>query len=623
MRSVFGALTAILVALAAATMTGQQPQAPQPPAGGGGPGGFGGGGLRGQFPPRDTQPMPTGTARIRGRVLAADTGTPLRRAQVRLTSQNIRNAKTATTDTEGRFDLSELPAGRYTLAVSKAGYLTLQYGQRRPLEPGKPIDLSEGQLLDRTDVLLPRGGVVTGRIVDEYGEALPDATVQALRYQYVGGQRQLAPAGRAAQTDDIGQYRIFGLPPGDYYVTAATRTPMAAIQAATDTFTFVAAPPGVGAPFDPAAAAGLQAVREAIGGSDDELTGYAPTYYPGTATLTDAQRVTIGVGEEMPGISFSMTLAKLAKISGTVIDSQGQALARGVVVIRPNRGGPMFMRGGMNGGGVNGGAFTINGVPPGDYMLQVRSGGPGPGRGGPGGPGRGDAEFANVHVSVNGSNIDGLVIATTTGATVAGRVTFGNSRTPANLSSVRVTAASTDADQGPPIGAGALSTAADGTFELRGLGGSVLFRVANPPSGWTLKAVRLEGADITDTPHEFKGGETITGLEIELTDKPTRINGTVTGTGSDSIKDYAVVVFTDDNDHWVPQSRFVRAGRPDQDGHFQITGLPPGRYLAVALEYLEQGSEMDPDLLEQLKTKGTSFTLDEGETHQLNLKLSL
>lgn len=623
MWSVSRTLTAILIALAAVTMTAQQPQAPQPPAGGGEPGGFGGGGLRGQFPPRDTRPAPTGTARIRGRVLAADTGAPLRRAQVRLTSQNIRNAKTATTDTEGRFDLSELPAGRYTLAVSKAGYLTLQYGQRRPLEPGKPIDLSEGQLLDRTDVLLPRGGVVTGRIVDEYGEPLADATVQALRYQYVGGQRQLAPAGRAAQTDDIGQYRIFGLPPGDYYVTAATRTPMAAIQAATDTFTFVAASPGVGAPFDPAAAAGMLAVREAIGGTDNDLTGYAPTYYPGTSTLPDAQRVTIGVGEEMPGISFSMTLAKLARISGTVVDSQGTAVARGMVMIRPSRGGPMFMRGGLNGGGVNGGAFTINGVPPGDYMLQVRSGGPGPGRGGPGGPGFGAAELANVPIAVNGSDIDGVVIATTAGATAAGRVTFGNSRPPANLSSVRVMAASTEADQMPPIGPNASGTNADGTFELRGLGGSVLFRVANPPAGWTLKAVRLDGADITDAPHDFKGGETVTGLEVELTDKPTRINGTVTGTQNASIKDYAVVVFSDDDARWVPQSRFVRAGRPDQDGHVQITGLPPGRYLAVALEYLEQGSEMDPDLLEQLKPKATSFTLDEGETHQLDLKLSL
>ena len=625
MRSVLSALTAILLALTVATISGQAPQGQQPPAGGGLGGLGGGGGLRGQFqfPPRDTRPAPTGTARIRGRVLAADSGAPLRRAQVRLASQDIRTAKNATTDTEGRFEFTDLPAGRYSLTVSKAGYLTLQYGQRRPLEPGKPLDLAAAQVLDKTDVLLPRGGAVTGRIVDEYGEPLADATVQALRYQYVGGQRQLAPAGRTAQTDDLGQYRIFGLPPGDYYITAATRTPMAAIQAAA---TVVVAPPQ-GGPAD-AAAMGLQAaqaMREALGGSDDELTGFAPTYYPGTATLSDAQRVTIGVGEESPGISFSMTLAKLARISGTVVDSQGQALTRGMVVIRPRRGGAMFLRAGANGGGVNGGAFTINGLPPGDYVLQVRTGGPGPG-GGPGfgGPGRADTEFANVPVSVSGSDIDGIVIATSRGATVIGHVTFSGGRSPNSAAAMQVAAVSTEPDQMPigPGGFGARVTA-DGTFELRGLIGPSMFRIGNPPAGWTLKSVRLDGEDITDTPHELKGGETVSGLEIELSDKPTRLNGTVTNGQNQPIKDYAVVVFSDDSARWAPQSRFVRAGRPDQDGRFQITGLPPGRYLAVALEYLEQGSETDPELLEQLKSKATDFLLSEGETHQLDLKLSL
>jgi hypothetical protein len=615
-------LTLTIAALAAVSSLAQQPQAPQPPAGGG-RGGFGGGaGVRGQFPlpPRDVPPTPTGTARIRGRVTAADSGAPLRRAQVRLTSQDARTAKSATTDTEGRFELADLPAGRYTLTVSKAGYLTLQYGQRRPLERGRPIDLADAQVLERTDVLLPRGGAMTGRIVDEYGEPLADATVQALRYQYVGGQRQLVPAGRSAQTDDIGQYRIFGLPPGDYFVSAATRTPMAAIQAAAAAV--VGAPPGVGVPFE--AGPGLQVVREAIGGSDDELTGYAPTYYPGTPTLTDAQRVTIGVGEEMPGISFAMMVAKLAKISGAVVDSQGQALARGMVMVRPTRGGPMLIRGGGNTGAINGGAFTIRGVPPGDYVLQVRPGGPGFGGPGPGGPaGRGDFEFANVPISVNGSDIEGIVIATKKGATVTGHVVLAGGRAATNVSTTQVVVVPTEPDR-MPVGPGGFNArvTADGAFELRGLSGPSMFRIVNPPAEWTLKAVRLDGADITDTPHEFNGGETVSGLEIELTDRPTRINGTVTGSQNDLIRDYAVVVFADDRDRWVPQSRFVSAGRPAQDGHFQITGLPPGRYLAVALEYLEQGSEMDPDLLEQLKSKATDFTLREGETHQLDLKLS-
>ena len=281
----------------------------------------------------------------------------------------------------------------------------------------------------------------------------------------------------------------------------------------------------------------------------------------------------------------------------------------------------MFLRGGPNASTVNGGVFTINGVAPGDYVLQVRPGGPG-GRGFGAGPGGPDLEFANVPLSVNGGDIDGLVIATSKGATVRGRLTFGSNQPPGDLSRIAVSALSTS-DQGAIPGGGGTSRSVNGIFELRGLTGPTLFRVAGAPSGWTLKAVRLDGADITDTPHEFRGGETVAGLDIELTNKPTRINGTVTDNQKQPIKDYAVVVFSDESDHWTPQSRFVRAGRSDQDGKFQIIGLPPGGYLAVALEYLEQGSEMDPDLLEQLKPKATSLSLDEGETHQLDLKLSL
>ena len=281
----------------------------------------------------------------------------------------------------------------------------------------------------------------------------------------------------------------------------------------------------------------------------------------------------------------------------------------------------MFLRGGANTSTVNGGVFTINGVAPGDYVVQVRTGGPG-GRGFGGGSGGPDVEFANAPVSVNGGDIDGLVIATSKGATVRGRLTFGSIQPPGDLSRIAISAVSTS-DQGAIPGGGGTTRSANGTFELRGLTGPTLFRVAGAPSGWTLKAVRLEGGDITDTPHEFKGGETVAGLEIELTNKPTRINGTVTDNQKQPIKDYAVVVFSDENDHWIPQSRFVRAARADQEGRFQIIGLPPGRYLAVALDYLEQGSEMDPDLLEQLKPKATSLSLDEGETHQLDLKLSL
>jgi len=528
----------------------------------------------------------SGTGSIRGRVGARESGVPLRRADVRLTSTDGRSTKHTATDLDGFYEFNDLPAGRYFITGSKAGYLTLQYGQRRPLDPGKPVELAAAQVLDKTDLLLPRGSVITGRIFDEFGEPVADATVQALRYQFTGSRRRLAAAGRADETDDIGQFRIAGLPPGEYFVTAGLRNPgTAALQ------------------------------------SDDRF-GYAPTYYPGTPSPSEAQRVTVGFGVEAPGINFSLNPARLARVSGTVIDSQGKPLTRASVMVQPRREEDVaLLRGNAVAGPSNDdGTFFTSGLPPGDYVLQAR--------------GRTvvdrspDMEFGSLPIIVNGSDIDSLVIVTSPGAAVTGRVTFGGRTAPPTVSAMRVTAVSTDAvlmATGPGAGLEEVSAsiARDGMFRLRGLSGSRLFRIVNPPEGWSIKIVRISGVDVTDTPYEFKGGETISSLEIELTDRTTQLNGTVTGSRNERVMDFAIVVFPDDRKLWRPHSRLVRAARPDQEGRFQIRDLPPGRYSVIALDYLEQGSESDSDLLDRLKPNATSVTLDEGETQQLSLKLSL
>src|SRR5262245_57266059 len=157
----------------------------------------------------------TGTARIRGRVISSETGGPVRRAQVRISGPEIA-AKTALTDAEGRYEFRELPAGRFNMSTSKSGFVTVQYGQTRPFESGKAIDLADAQVIEKADIQMPRGSVVSGRILDEFGDPVADANVSALRSTWVNGRRRLQPTGRMSQTNDLGQYRIYGLPPGDY-----------------------------------------------------------------------------------------------------------------------------------------------------------------------------------------------------------------------------------------------------------------------------------------------------------------------------------------------------------------------------------------------------------------------
>jgi protocatechuate 3,4-dioxygenase beta subunit len=553
----------------------------------------------------------TGTGRLRGRVLSAETGGPVRRAQVRISSQDI-GSKSAMTDAEGRYEFRDLPAGRFNMSATKAGYVTIQYGQTRPFESGKALDLTEGQAMDKADFSLPRGSAISGRLVDEFGDPVADAMVSAMRSAWSGGKRRLLPTGRTAQTNDLGQFRIYGLSPGDYYVNATFRTgDFAGMEIAMSAVTGA----GSGGPT----------------GSNPN-SGYAPTYFPGTPNGSDAQKISLAVGQEAQNTDFALLPVKLAKISGTVISSEGKPVDGSMVNATPRNsdGAGMMMM--MSGGARTdkNGNFTILNVSPGEYTLQTRvfqimtSGGGDnmvfTARVGVG-PDGSDAETGSLPVAVSGQDLSGVVIVTSKGATATGQLTFEGAAKPSTLTNIRVNAIAPDMD-GPMIGFGGPGTVKpDGTFELKGLAGNRLVRVQSLPPGWTLKSVRVNGNDVTDTGIDFKAGEAVNGVDVVVTSKLTEVNGTVKA-GSEQAKDYTLVIFADEPQKWsLPNSRYVAGTRPDQEGRFQIKNLPAGGYYAIAVDYLAQGEWGDPDVLERLKSKATSFSIDEGETKTLALTL--
>ena len=586
-------LAAFLALALSATAVGQEPG----PVGRGGQGPFPGGrGGRIGMPPRDNALAPTGTAKISGRVIAADTGSPIRRAQININSRDAQFNRSITTDSEGRYEIASLPAGRYRLFVDKAGYVALEYGQARPFEAGKPLDITEGQALEKIDFSLPRGSAITGRITDEFGDPITDVQVQALRYQFVNGERQLVSAGRAAQTDDVGSYRIFGLMPGDYVIRASMR---------------------------PNVAQGPRAV-------ETDPTGYPGTYYPGVSDVGLAQTVTAALGQEVSSIGFPLVPARLSRISGTVMGSDGRPLTGAMVMIRARGGnGLAALRMNIIGGGGGGqvrpdGTFQLANVPPGEYILDVQQR-----------PAalRGiqdinlsQLEFASMPVSVSGGDIENLTVVTTPGVTVSGRVAYQGQAPPkAGLQVMAVPPSGGSSSIGMLLASKALGGGRvdqNGTFELRGIAGPQIIRVQGLPPGWALKSVMLDGADISDTAYDFKPGNNVTGLVVTLTDRLSEITGNVRGPRGQPVVDYVLVAFPEDDKLWGSQSRYVQTTRPNQNGTFSLKGLPPGRYLAAVVPALENGMQNDRALLEQLRTRAHGFSLAEGQTLNLNLEMA-
>lgn len=578
-------------------------------------------------PPRDPgrrpPPDPVGTGVIRGRVVTSDTGSPVRRANVNLvpvvtpppsppagtppggsatvtTSMTVINGmpipmggrqKSVTTDAQGAFQFTALPAGAYRLSASagqySAGYLGISYGGKKPnapgsSDPGALIQLGEGQAFDKAVLALPRGGVITGRVTDENGDAL--ARVQIYTVFYQPGSARGQRMGSGGTTDDLGQFRLFGLTPGEYTVVAEARG---------NTFVQPNAPPE----------------------TEEDKIGFMTTFYPGTADEGGAARVRARAGAETPGIEIRMVTGRLFHVSGSVLDSQGRPAVR--------TSGNLWRRmAGGTGASTFGfstdeqGRFQMRNVPPGTYRLGMQQR---PVQFGADGSRSEPGEMASVPLTI-ASDVDNLMVVTSPGAAITGQIVFEQGLPAQMPQGMRVSASSASPEDmmGMPTPQPAV-VSPEMTFTMKGMLGEFVLRAA--AQNQFLKAVMLGAEDITDTPREFKNGDKVT---LVLTSRASSIEGNVTDETGKPSTDAGLIIFSEDKASWRMSSFRTRRTGVQQNGRYRVTGLMPGRYFAAAVTRnrldMPQGA-MDTAFFEQLAKEATSFVIGEDEVRTVDLKI--
>lgn len=505
--------------------------------------------------------LPRGVAAsVSGRVLTA-ARTPIAGATVRVSGSAANMS--VRTDANGDYMVRGLRAGGYTVEALMRDRMVWRHGQERVGQAGRPVVVATDQAVNGIDVVLPPGRVVRGVVVDEHGEAVQGARVDALEVQYVGDRLVAREVTVERRTDDRGSYRLWGLYEGTYLIRAS---------------------------FDGVVSGG------------GRQTTYATLYYPGSPTVAGAQRIEL---REDSTANIVFAPVTLTEVSGVALDGDAQLVAGTARLIEVRQQG--LVSSPRTGAIQPDGTFTIRHVPPGNYVLQVL--GDGPGRTG---------LFAAQEVSVGPTPVR-VVMKTSHGTSVEGRLIIEGDVEQIRSFQIVPTALDDRARVEPTM-----AVIGSTEFFLTGLFGPTGFSLRRAAGDeWFLKSFTINGIDISDTGFDFGAQPAaITDARLVL----SRNGAAIAGRLRDSLAtNYFVVAFPSSREARFAFSRRVKFARAGADGAFRIAGLPPGDYFVAAVDLLdgtvEGGEWQNPELLDRLESGAERVSLLEGQAQSVFLPL--
>jgi hypothetical protein len=540
--------------------------------------------------PFQQAPPAQATATVEGFVVRAGTNEPISRVRVtafKMTGPNGAQIPPGPrpaippviTDSQGHFIFKDLDPGSYLLIAQRNGFARQEYGGRAPGRPGSPLNVVAGQTLTDLVFHLIPGGTISGRVADATGEPLAGMAVQLVKpyYSYDFGKRTFQVID-SARTNDRGEYRIYWITPGRYYLSVGPNTGFAPY-------------PNANAIIEP---------------------GYVLTYYPGTTDPSTAEAIEVQPGAELSTIDFTLNQQPLFRVRGRVFDSRtGQFPPNANVAVFGRSPEQFSFSAGPRNNSAADGTFEIRDVPPGSYWVRAVASDPRLGSSA-GEPAR---IYAQVAVDVSGGDIENVSLPLTSGFQIQGRVVLDGG-SPAALPDIERANVVLLHDGSIPIGAPQRQLKKDGLFTLEGIApGEYRIDVRPKPANTFIESIRLGQTDVSV-------GLTISGpvsdpLEIVLSNRGGMIDGAIVDKDQKPMPGIQAVLLPDQRD----RREFYRFANTDQNGHFTMRTIAPGDYKLFAWEDAEPGAYNDPEFLRKYEALATPVTISESATLSVAAKV--
>jgi hypothetical protein len=461
------------------------------------------------------------------------------------------------TDSQGHFALIELEPGPYRISIASNGYVRQEYGQRIFPGQGTLLNLAAGQTIRDLVVHLTETGNVSGRITDSSGQLAVGAPVQLLKVAYNAIGQKTFQDGGTTRTNDRGEYRIYWVTPGRYYVAAGT-------------------PPGP--------------VTVAASSPNDSQDRYSFTFFPGVADSTRASTIDVQSGADAAA-DFSVPPQQLFHVRGKVVDSTGRppssiSVSFAFQSITGQSGAYSI---GQSYDSTTGN-FDVPNLTPGSYIVQIAA-----------------ATVERATIEVANANVENLSFVLGTGAVLTGHIRVdgpGNSLSP-GADRVRVQL------RGINVGLTVAnnSVESDGAFRIESISpADYRAVVTNLPVELYAKEVRLGGLDLMNQTIHVTSGTPIGGtVDVLLSPNVSQMDGSVMDDRGQPIPGILAVLVPDRNrDH----TELFKTATTDQTGHYSIRGIPPGDYKLFAWETLESFGYFDPELLKQSESQESGYPFD-------------